>query len=343
MAHLRFPRLEPASFGVLGLLLLVGVTAVTGASGCGNSSSASPGAKDGGLKKDSGVPIIGDDDDDDDDDGGQNGDAGPLGDDDDDGGGDSGLLGPSYGAVQLAQTATSASAYSYTLTVGFSTTASSGNSCTTRVLTPSCVLITCTGRAGGGGTPVSAGVVTVQDGDGGLGATATPTGSSYPAPAAMTGELFMPGDLLTATAAGAVGGIAGFSAQAIGPNEIQVTTPSSLASVSAPRSQPLTVGWGNGFDGSGTAGESTKVAVTVATSNAGTTKSVVCSFSAAEGSGAVPLSGSDGTYVDQAGTGGVTGTISLTPTSTTEVVAGTRAVTFTVTAGAHGGTFVASD
>ena len=297
------------------------------------------------------MPIIGDDDDDDDDDaGGRDGgnvnpgdDSGPLG-DDDDGGGDAGLLGPSYGSVALAQTEASGGAYSYTLTVGFSLTAGGGGTCTTQTLTPACVLSTCTGTAGGG-APVSAGVIAVTGADAGPSATATPTGSAYPAPTPTTGQLFQPGDLLTANGAGAAGGIAGFSAQAIGPNEILVSAPASLAGASFPRSQPLAVSWGNGLDGTADPGASAsaKVLVTVATSNAGTTKTVACSFAASELSGAVPLSGADGTYIDQAGVGGVTGTISLVPTSTTEVAAGMRAVTFTVTAGAHGGTFTNAD
>jgi hypothetical protein len=347
MSSLRFPAARPAAPAVFAALGLLGAAALGGAGGCAGSGD-SPGFGDAGTKKDASVPIIGDDDDDDDDNGGDGGlglvgdDSGPLGDDDDDGGGDAGLLGPSYGSIALAQTEATGGAYSYTLTVGFSLTAGTGATCTTQTLTPACVLSTCTGTATAG-APVSAGAITVGDADGGATATATPSGNTYPAPTPTTGQLFQPGDLLTANGAGASGGIAAFSAQAIGPNEIAVTTPASLTGASFPRSTPLTVAWGNGFDGTGDPGSSTKVQVVVATSNAGTTKTVTCSFAASEESATVPLSGSDGTYIDQAGTGGVTGTLSLTPTSTTEVVAGTRAVTFTVTAGAHTGTFTSTD
>jgi hypothetical protein len=324
-----------AGFALLATVAFVGAAVLAGASGCG-SSSASGGA-DAGKKKDSGVPVIGDDDDDDD--SGQ--DAG-LGDDDD--GGDASLLGPSYGSIALAQTATSAGAYSYTLTVGFAST-SSGTGCTTKTLTPACVLTSCPASTTAPPSS-SAGVVTVRDGTTGTSgptATATPSGSSYPAPTPVTGQLFEPGDLLSASAAGASGGIAAFSAQAIAPNDIQVTTP-SFTGLSFPRSQPLTVAWGNGLDGTDTAGDSTKVQVVVATTSTSAVKTITCSFSAAELSGAVPLSGADGTdYVDQAGAGGVTGTISLTPTSTTEAVAGTRAVTFVVTATGAAGSFTTSD
>ncbi len=347
MSSLRFPAARPGAPAVLALLGLLGAATLGGAGGCAGSGD-SAGFSDAGTKQDASVPIIGDDDDDDDDDNGDDSgvgrvgdDSGPLG-DDDDGGGDAGLLGASYGSIALAQTEATGGAYSYTLTVGFSLTAGTGATCTTQTLTPACALSTCTGTATTG-SPVSAGVVSVGEADGGVTATATPSGNMYPAPTPTTGQLFQPGDLLTATGAGASGGIAAFSAQAIGPNEIAVTAPASLAGASFARSTPLTVAWGNGFDGTGDPGSSTKVQVVVATSNAGTTKTVTCSFAASEESATVPLSGSDGTYIDQAGTGGVTGTISLTPTSTTEVVAGTRAVTFTVTAGAHTGTFTATD
>ncbi len=337
MPSLRFvpPAVERNAGFALLVTAFVGVAVMAGASGCGSSSAT--GSGDAGKKKDSGIPVIGDDDDDDDD-GGQ-GDGG-LGDDDD--GGDASLLGPSYGSIALAQTATSAGAYSYTLTVGFSST-SGATGCTTKTLTPACVQTSCPASTSAPPS-LSAGVVTVHLGTAGPTAPATPRGSSYPAPTAVTGQLFKPGDLLSASAAGASGGIAAFSAQAIAPDDIQVTTPSSFTGLSFPRSQPLTVDWGNGLSGSDTAGDSTKVQVVVATTSTSAVKTITCSFSAAELSGAVPLSGADGTdYVDHAGTGGVTGTISFTPTSTTEATAGTRAVTFVVTATGAAGAFTTTD